>query len=116
MQPNQDHSIKNLQKNKKDKQKKKIEVWIDNRFVIRKKLSKGSFGQVYSGTDTHNGNQEIICKINDHEEMNIIEAKIMKELNKAGYKRFPKLYGYGIHKDKPYQIQERFGQTLEYYQ
>lgn len=59
MQPNPDHNIKNhppRPRRNVDKLKKKPEVWIENRFVIRKKLSKGSFGQVYAGTDTHNGN------------------------------------------------------------
>ena len=39
----QEITIKNKQK-KNDKSNKPKEVWIDNRFLIRKKISKGSFG------------------------------------------------------------------------
>jgi hypothetical protein len=64
---------------------------------------------VYEGLDTHNGNKEIICKINDGKEMNELESIVLNKLNEKGFKNFPKLHSYGMYTNKPYQIQERFG-------
>ena len=82
---------------------------------MQKKLSAGSFGKVYEGFDIHYNSNSIICKINDYVEMNQIEAEVLIELNNAGFKNFPKLIASGVEKDKPYLIQERLGNTLEYH-
>ena len=79
----------NSHKKKSSGPKKRKEIWIDSRYIIKKKLSKGSFGQVYEGLDTHNGNKDIICKINDGKEMNDLESIVLKSLNDKGFKNFP---------------------------
>ena len=113
-------SNKKSKSQKKSKEKslssERNEIWIDGRFIVTSKLSKGSFGQVYEGVDTHNGNKSIICKINEDKKMNELESDVLNALNDGKFKNFPILYSYGLHKNKPYQIQERFGHTLEYYQ
>ena len=79
-------------------------------------MTSGSFGKVYEGFDKLNGNKPIICKINDEKEMNRMEGDILKALNKKGFKNFPQILAVGVQAQKPYQIMERFGQTLEFYQ
>ena len=84
--------------------------------MIFKKLTKGSFGQVYEGVDIQDNKKSIICKINGEEEMNDLECKILIALNKTQYKNFPKYLDSGKYKERSFQIIERFGNTLEFYQ
>ena len=79
-------------------------MWIKDRFIIKKKIACGSFGQVYEGQDTHNGNKDIICKINDKYKMNKIEINVMDNLNTSGFKHFPQLYSSGKFKNKHFLI------------
>jgi hypothetical protein len=48
--------------------------------------------------------------------MNQIEGSIVEKLNNKGYTNFPQLLGIGFKYHKHYQILERFGKTLEFYQ
>ena len=82
--------------------KKLTEIWINDRFVIRKKIAAGSFGKVYEGQDTHNGNKDIILKVNENKKMNDLETNIMDNLNSLGYDNFPELYSSGKYKNKYY--------------
>lgn len=56
-------------------------ILIDDRFIISKKLAKGSFGAVYAGLDTHNLNEPVVLKLNNEIEMNEIECNILTKLN-----------------------------------
>ena len=47
--------------------------------------------------------------------MNETEGHVLKMLNNRGYRNFPKLLSMGLRYRRPYQILERFGQTLEFY-
>lgn len=48
--------------------------------------------------------------------MNDLECKILKALNKKGYKNFPTFLDCGKYKERAFQIISRFGNTLEFYQ
>ena len=91
---------------------------FNDRFVIKKKLSQGSFGDVYAGEDTQKGayNNQVVLKINKQQEMNDTESKLLELLNQKKYKNFPKLLYTGTFDNRPCIIQERFGLTLEFYE
>ena len=78
-------------------------------------ISKGSFGKVYEGYDLNDPNKNIICKINNYENMNENERDIIKKLNDANFKNFPVIHASGVRKGKAYLILERLGWTLEFY-
>ena len=48
--------------------------------------------------------------------LHAIELKILKRLNQKNFNNFPKLISEGYYLKNAYMIQERFGQTLEFYQ
>ena len=96
------------------KKKKKI-IIFDRRFKVVRKLAKGSFGQCFEAVDILENFKKVICKINDEQPMNELEGNVLKHLNDKGYKNFPKLLSIGVKYKRPYQILERFGQTLEFY-
>ena len=43
---------------------KNNDVINENRFIVKKKIANGSFGKIYEGVDTQDGNKDIICKVN----------------------------------------------------
>ena len=90
-------------------------VIFDRRYKVLKKLTKGSFGQVYEAIDMQNNDKPVICKINDVKEMNELEGSVLKLLNQKGFKNYPILLGMGVQKSSSYQILERLGNTLEYH-
>ena len=79
-------------------------------------MAKGSFGACYEAIDTQDNDKPVVCKINNESEMNQMEASILKKLNLKGFTNFPQLLGMGYKYHKHYQILERFGKTLEFYQ
>lgn len=79
-----------------------------DRYVIRDKLSEGSFGTVYAGIDSETGDQ-IVMKICNERDMNRIESNVMKILNRRGLTNFPKIYHSGNLPKGPGLIMQRFG-------
>ena len=75
---------------------------FEGRFIIKSKLTSGSFGKVYEGFDNLNGNKPIICKINDEKEMNKMEGQILNALNKKGFLNFPQILAVGVQAKQPY--------------
>jgi casein kinase 1 len=87
----------------------KVKLILDERYHIKKKISQGSFGKIYLGTDLET-NDEIVVKLNSRNSMNDHEFEIMEAL--SGLKGFPTSIFKGIHKTQPYIVQKKLGLNL----
>lgn len=68
---------------------------IDNRYVIKKKISQGGFGKVYLGVDKIT-KQEVVVKVNAEVDMNDNEFAIMNHLSDKKINGFPQVYSCGL--------------------
>lgn len=53
-----------------------------NRFVIKNRIGKGSFGHVYHVVDCENVDRKLIAKIQDDKDQHKIETKFFKDAKK----------------------------------
>ena len=67
---------------------------MNERFKIEGYLGQGTYGKVYFGEDLEDG-VPICIKINNNRKINKFEYNVLKELNDAGFKNFPQVYGHG---------------------
>jgi len=59
--------------------------------MVIRKLTKGSFGHIYLAIDMNHQYGHVVCKINNHKDMHVLEAHVLKLLNDSKFTNFPKL-------------------------
>ncbi|CAK65618.1 unnamed protein product (macronuclear) [Paramecium tetraurelia] len=87
---------------------------INDKFLIKKKISQGSFGVVYVGQDVQT-NQYVAIKIEKNDQGSSLEkeAKILQHLN--GTLNIPRLFYFGEHKKQMLMVISFLGKDLTYY-
>ena len=90
-----------------------FEILINNRFVINKKVGKGSFGDVHLGHDKTN-NQLVALKLEhkDNKKMLEHEYNVYRDIgnNKS---KIPKIFWYGNEGEYRVMVMEYLGESLE---
>ncbi|CAD8155735.1 unnamed protein product [Paramecium pentaurelia] len=91
-----------------------INLMINDQYLIKKKISQGSFGVVYVGQDVQT-NQYVAIKIEKNDQGSSLEkeAKILQHLN--GTLNIPRLYYFGEYKKQTLMVISFLGKDLTYY-
>ena len=90
-----------------------INKLIFSKYLIRKKIGKGSFGTVYQGLNTSN-NEKIALKVEKREKNNkgTLEDEALRLVHLQG-EGVPKLYCYGNNLAHNLLVEELLGKSLE---
>ena len=91
---------------------------LNERFILKEKLSEGAQGLVYRVEDCQNGNDKLIAKIfktdaHSSEIEKLIEIQRFVKV-KSPY-RIPKVFSQGNHHGKRFYVTRKFTTNLEDY-
>jgi len=85
-------------------------MYLSN-YEIGKQISSGHFGAIYDASDRQS-RQQLAVKFQMDHSINQKEAKLLIELQSAGYENFPFIKEYGIIGDPGYIVMEKLGLPL----